>query len=374
MQFLFKPSKEALVSTVFWLALGFSGGWWAHSLNQSVTLHPQPLAEFAPAQKRGATTTSEDSPPFRQTLDDYRLTQKSQPAEAELQREWILSHAERLLKEDDQRAGDLLDRFLDIDAYDPRAMLLKARAALAAGRLDEALDVAVELRQLSQAEVSRKQIDELLKAIVNQYTDYLTERERFAELLALYRRITLIVPEDLGYQYKLADIQFRLGDYFDASASLGPVIYDPTWGEQARRLLQKVQQYIALEDGEQVALESLGDHFLVNAQIEYIGGIRLLIDTGASVSSLRPEVARRLGVDFSDDDTVLVHGANNTFNAPRATVSSMILGEIEMEDIDINIIEMGPGVEADGLLGMNFLGQFRFFIDQDRELLLLGAR
>ena len=37
-------------------------------------------------------------------------------------------------------------------------------------------------------------------------------------------------------------------------------------------------------------------------------------------------------------------------------------------------MELGPGIGADGLLGMNFLRRYRFFIDQDRELLFLGAK
>lgn len=377
MRLFFKPSPETVISALFWLGLGFSIGWWVHSVNSpAVVMHASPSAG-APGAPTGAATgggTATGNLPFRESLDEYRQAQKKQPGEADLHREWILTQAERLIQENDRRAGELIDSFLNIEAYDPRAMLLKARAALAESRFEAALDAAVELKQLSQAEVPQRQIDDLLKDIVARYAEDLEQREEFAQLLALYRRMTLVLPDDAGYQYKLGEVQFRLGDHADALNSLNYALYDPVWGERARILLQKVQQYIALQDGEQVALENIDGHFFVSAQIEYVDGIRLLIDTGASMTSLRPEVARRLGIEFSEDDTAVVQGANSVFNAPRATVGSMALGEVELEEIDIHIVELGPGFEADGLLGMNFLGQFRFFIDQDRELLLLGNR
>ena len=354
------------------MAIGFSAGWWINSLSQTPIPLPPPIVhqQVAPV----AQTVEPEEPNYRESLNEYQEAQKTQSAEADLHREWILTQAERLVNEKDRRGSDLLDRFLDIDASDPRAMFLKARAALSDERFIEALDTTMELRQLAQTEVPAEQIDRLLNEIVSQYAAKLKGLEQFNELIDLYRRMTQAVPENLGYYYKLGDAFYQVSRYFDAAAALDFSLYDAIWGEPSRNLLQKIQQYLALEDGEQLSLESKDGHFYVVARVEYIPGVRFLIDTGASISSLRPGVAERIGVEFDEDETSLVQGINSSFNAPRTTIKSLAIGEVEVEDLDINIIELSDSIEADGLLGMNFLGQFRFFIDQDRELLFLGNR
>lgn len=373
MRFFFKPSPGAILNAVFWLALGFSGGWWLSLLNQTPVPLPPPIVHKVAAEPK-VESAAASLPDYQQSLSEYQAAQQRQSAEADLHRAWILSQAERLVNENDQRGNDLLDRFLDINAADPRAMFLKARAALADKRFEEALDTVLELRQFAQTEIPATQVNNLLSEIVSQYAEDLGSREQFDELINLYRRMTQAVPSDLGYYYKLGRTFYNISRYADAAAALNFSLYDTVWGERSRNLLQKIQQYLALEDGEQLSLENDNGQFYVNVQVNHISGVRLLIDTGASVSSLRPEVARRLGVDFDEDDTVIVQGVNSTFNAPRATVDTMLIGEVEVEEIDINIVEMGEGIDADGLLGMNVLGRFRFFIDQDRDLLFLGNR
>ena len=52
---------------------------------------------------------------------------------------------------------------------------------------------------------------------------------------------------------------------------------------------------------------------------------------------------------------------------------SLTLGTLVMEDIEIAELELPSLNNADGLLGMNFLRQFRFFLDQDQQVLRLSA-
>lgn len=367
--------KVPVIGIIFWLALGFSGGWWASSLyGDKVPLPTQVVQLPTPPAPPPVVATG---PAYLQSLNNYRLAQQANIPDTDqitAQRERILSYAEKLVDDDSDEAKRLLDEFLDIEEYDARALYLKARAAFRNGDYPEALDIMLELKILPQAEVNAKDINNLLDSITSTYAAELKQLERTDDLLNLYQRMALAVTEDRQYYYKLAEVQYQLNLYYDAINSLNYSLYDPIWGARSRELLQKAQQYINLEEGEQVSLERDGSHFIVNARVNYFGNVKLLIDTGASLSALRPEIARSLGIDFDEEETVVVQVAGGTFNAPLITLESLALNDVEAGNIGAHIIEIGPNVGVDGLLGMNFLGRFRFFIDQERELLFLGEK
>jgi len=52
---------------------------------------------------------------------------------------------------------------------------------------------------------------------------------------------------------------------------------------------------------------------------------------------------------------------------------SFSVGDITFNDMPVGIAEMPETFAADGLLGMDFLGNFEFSIDQDNEVLNLKA-
>ena len=49
------------------------------------------------------------------------------------------------------------------------------------------------------------------------------------------------------------------------------------------------------------------------------------------------------------------------------------MGDWQVNQLDIGILDLGARSGIDGLLGMNFLNQFQFFIDQNEALLRLAA-
>ncbi len=367
--------KHPLVGIIFWIVLGFSSGWWVNTIYTNQTPSTVVVARPVALEQAIDSAQLEQTPDYQQALDDYRDAQKNQRLEEVVaSREKILDQAEQLLDTDSNQAERLIDAFLEVESYDPGAMFLKARAAFLKGDYPEALDIILELKSIPQADVSLKEIDSLIDNIASTYAASLEKLEQTEALLSLYRRLTQAVPENRGYYYKLAEVQYHLSLYYDAVASLNYSLYDPVWGKRSQQLLEKAQQYINLEDGAQISLERSNDHFIVNAQINYINGVRLLIDTGASLSALRPEVAARLGITYGDDDTNIVHGVNSVFNAPLVIIESLAIQDVEVNNLGLHIVEMGPGIDVDGLLGMNFMRQFRFFIDQERELLFLGSK
>jgi clan AA aspartic protease (TIGR02281 family) len=96
-----------------------------------------------------------------------------------------------------------------------------------------------------------------------------------------------------------------------------------------------------------------------------------LIDTGASVVTIPSETAHRLGIDLTGRlPRRLFYSATGAQNAIEVTLPSIEIGGREVVDVKALVVDL-PGQPGVGLLGMNYLRNFRMDIDTDQGLLTL---
>ncbi|QPB81580.1 TIGR02281 family clan AA aspartic protease [Pseudoalteromonas rubra] len=132
------------------------------------------------------------------------------------------------------------------------------------------------------------------------------------------------------------------------------------------------QQAQALQQGvTHVPLRRLGSHFVLEAQLAGTT-IELMIDTGASVTSLTQQQFSILNqaVDYLDTRTVsTANGLANVefYQSEQMQIGDQVRGPIQFAVM--NEMRAGPG-----LLGMNFLRYFDFDIDQRNAVLILRPR
>ena len=104
-----------------------------------------------------------------------------------------------------------------------------------------------------------------------------------------------------------------------------------------------------------------------------------LLDTGASVTIIRPALASRAGVEVPARARrmyVRVVGGER-FLVPFVKVQSLRVGDAAVEGIDVGVFEALGSFPAsvDGVLGGNFLNHFKVTIDrQGRRLTLEPSR
>lgn len=125
-------------------------------------------------------------------------------------------------------------------------------------------------------------------------------------------------------------------------------------------------------DKSSVPLQRKGQHFIVTAQVDDRFGVNLLIDTGASSTVLSDSVFATLSLDLSPEfiGEYPVNTANGQVIAPVYRFTKLTIGAHSVSDIAIVVLPLGQ-LEADGLLGMNFLRGFQFEIDQQKAQLNL---
>ncbi len=102
---------------------------------------------------------------------------------------------------------------------------------------------------------------------------------------------------------------------------------------------------------------------------------KLLIDTGASYTAFTTQAVAKLmslGNALSKDyKNIKVNTANGTTQARMFSLSEFKLGPRLLTNLSVLEVNMGENSHSDGLLGMNFLSQFKFKIDQENALLFL---
>jgi len=312
----------------------------------------------------------------RQNLADAAGMQRARAA--------ILLHAQELVKAQDfAAAAQLLQRFLLTAYRDTDARLLLAEVYYGQQDYPAAIEQLYEARGAAYRPEMLARINRRIRVVVNEQAGLYRNKADSRGLLTLFQNLTQLEPDYAAYFIELAMAQLALDDRDAAQRSLALVIYDPDVGEQAQLMLMKLQQTATVAlDADAVALAPevagipltrSGQHFLVDASPEGGGRLRLLIDTGASMTMVTSGTLQQQGARYRDTgQSRIFNTANGPVHAPIYILEALSIGDWTVERLEVGVLELGEQAGIDGLLGMNFLRHFRFFIDQNESMLRLS--
>ena len=152
---------------------------------------------------------------------------------------------------------------------------------------------------------------------------------------------------------------------------------DPQWTATLDQHLAEASTEIApgAELSNAIPLERRGDGYLVQVTLNDQATIKLLVDTGASMTALTRDSFRRLyRPSFSLLGTRLFNTANGYTRGDIYRTSALTLGDERLEDIAVAVLDFRTMDDIDGLLGMNVLRHFHFEIDQSAGAMHLKRR
>lgn len=116
-----------------------------------------------------------------------------------------------------------------------------------------------------------------------------------------------------------------------------------------------------------------GEPIWVDARINNAGTVRLMLDTGAQVTTINPRALEQLGVSSRDALRGSIRGVTGEadalyVNVERIEVAGLATGPIRVVAHDS---QLGQG---DGLLGRDFLERFQVSIDNQAGLVTLTPK
>jgi clan AA aspartic protease (TIGR02281 family) len=313
---------------------------------------------------------------FEAVMAQYLDVQaKLSESDAAKHKKMIVDHAQSL--SGSGQSGDaqaLLNLYLNHEYRDISALLLLAEIYRANDDGMEAIEALFQARSYAYTPESIEQTDKAIRSAVKNYDTQLSARKEYIAQLNLYKRLTELEPEYSLNFIGLAETYLVLGNVVDARKALALTEHDSSVLEQVSDINRRIEADMAADRqyAAEVSLQALGNQYLVDAVLNNARNAVLLLDTGASLSIISTELLRALGIPHrSTGKTAWFSTAGGRIEAPVITLESLALEGVVVENIEVGVIGEFDSSPFDGLLGMNFLRHFEFFIDQAERKLLL---
>jgi clan AA aspartic protease (TIGR02281 family) len=124
-----------------------------------------------------------------------------------------------------------------------------------------------------------------------------------------------------------------------------------------------------------VPFEKQGQVVIVEATLNNKTAAKFIVDTGASYTMISSATAKELSIDAGENNqTVPFQTANGLIQAPLINLQSVTVGGMEINNLTAAIHDVVPDGKVSGLLGLNFLSNFRMDIDTEKGLLHLEKK
>ncbi len=115
---------------------------------------------------------------------------------------------------------------------------------------------------------------------------------------------------------------------------------------------------------------------IIQAMLNNKRSAKFVVDTGASYTLISNALARDLSIDVGQSlKTLPFQTANGLIQAPVTNLESVTVGGMEIRNLAIAVHDAIPDPQvAGGLLGLNFLSNFRMDIDTQKGMLHLEKK
>ncbi len=123
---------------------------------------------------------------------------------------------------------------------------------------------------------------------------------------------------------------------------------------------------------ESIKLRNDGGSLWVDVSINGKKSEEFVVDSGASLISIPIRMATALGIEpkDSDPDVTVSLADGSTVDGKRIKIGNVRVGKFVVEEVEC--VVLGPeAVAAPPLLGLSFLGQFKFEVDTSKSELKL---
>jgi clan AA aspartic protease (TIGR02281 family) len=124
-----------------------------------------------------------------------------------------------------------------------------------------------------------------------------------------------------------------------------------------------------------IPFEKRGQVVVVEVMLNRTVPVKLVVDTGATYTMISAATAKELSIDPQQAPrTMPFQTANGVIQAPLTNLESVTVGGMEIKNLTAAIHDAVPSAQVAGLLGLNFLSNFRLDIDIDKGILHLEKK
>ncbi len=124
-----------------------------------------------------------------------------------------------------------------------------------------------------------------------------------------------------------------------------------------------------------IPMEKHGQVVIIQATLNNKQSAKFVVDTGSSYTLISKALARELSIDVGPNPKTLpFQTANGLIEAPVTNLDSITVGGMEIRNLPAAVHDAIPDPQVAGLLGLNFLSNFRMDIDTQKGFLYLEKK
>ena len=383
------------------LTTGMIAGWWLHSgldgaNNANGDNHSFQIIQWDSDQSNTTPYQTFSQPDndhsidersqFLQALDEYRIDdalvtyQQYERKGASAFRPFRKDLEDWLNHQDSELSINVLERFTQHYYQDELLLTRLANRYEHQNRLDSAITTLLELKSFTDNKEKHSALNERIHTLSQVAYKQQMKLDQLETLLGLFQRLSSEEVDYGFYRFALSQIYLASGDSNSAIRELEVLQTHSEFGRQAAELLAALTPPPPIDEPEElppstIPLASRSGHFFVDVSAGNKETVKLLIDTGASLTTLPSDFLQRLRrkklaarVGHTQLKTAGGYQFAPIYQLKELHIGNFIVRNLQVAELDLN--ELG----SEGLLGMDVLGQFRFLLDQDRNTLTLYQR
>ncbi|TKB45647.1 retropepsin-like aspartic protease [Thalassotalea mangrovi] len=296
----------------------------------------------------------------------------SEASATQLKSHWIAQAYQWMDQKQFTLISSMLDSFLAYSGNDEDWIVVKINYYEAIDKKQAAIFLYYELIRSSFDYEKEEMWLSQIHQIAEKQRRMFAHNGAWQEQIAFFEPLLMEEPNYPPYILALSQAFIQLQEFEIASSYLDNISHLTAYQGQVTKL--KRQMHSSQSELQAIKLEKLNEHFLVNARINNQFRTNLMIDTGASITVLSESYfnALKQNGNIQVNRQLEINTAAGNQQAYSVIVDNFNIGEHQLENFEIVVMELPGFQHADGLLGMNFLKQFKFEIDQENSLLFLS--
>tara|TARA_R110002153_G_scaffold10418_1_gene41145 strand:+ start:21021 stop:22193 length:1173 start_codon:yes stop_codon:yes gene_type:complete len=281
--------------------------------------------------------------------------------------------------------GEFLQEYLKQYPQDMDFLLLEAKLKVETSLLSDAIAHYYVLLRNPMTAVQQEEIERQIERLSNNTIEQLKRNYSWDILAMFVEPLLQLEPSNRLYILSLAQAYAELFQEGLMENVLASLASDDPDAQSIRDILVARQQ-APLNSGEDefeidkvtanlgpaVPLKKFGNHYVVEAQLSN-NRVALLIDTGASVTAISEQYFDSLSSRYQGNylGSFNIGTAGGNIMAKMYQFKELTINHVTVENLPVVILPMQSIENADGLLGMNFLREFDFKIDQRRSVMFI---
>lgn len=382
-------ARSWLWAVILALSLGLNLYLLLQRANNQAVQSTAGLQQHTPATQPD-TTLNTATDPFTSTAGESSAGQSARhhpPADkhtprAQLRETWLQQNRKWLESGQYQRVARFLQDYLQQYPQDVDFLILEGDLVAKTDLLSDAILHYYTLLNLPLNTTQRQQVTSTIDSLtVNTITQL--KKAYSWDVLAVFvepllqiaptnRKFILALSQAYAEQQQVTLMENTLAalDYNDPDAMAIRAIIKhtetaPAYTQQDTQNTQKIAETA-------VNLVQHGDQYVVGVQLNG-NELNLLLDTGATTTAISYQVFSQLHNQYKIKfiGRFTVNTAGGKVLAPMYQFATLQIDDAIVKNITVVVLSLGEMEHADGLLGMNFLREFEFRLDQKNARLYL---